>query len=462
MRFMNLRRHHATAAALGSVFAAWGVPAHADLNKIPGMNEVQSAAAATIQQICAPINALPNKTPQQAQLGIECRKMVQTSNALPGQSGPTNNSLGLSAEQLRFTMQGIAPDEDGALTQGSTVTSAPTPIAGRLLELRRVSRGLSVADSSIDVDGVLVAANKVLGANARGGGAAADGSSAWGGFLNVNYNTGDRSQTSRQFGFDFDSWGATAGVDYRFNPDIVAGAALTYDHNKADYEFSLGDVKGDGVSLSLYGSWTNGPWYFDGHVSYSWIDYDTRRNIVVPTFTSVPGINTSATGSTKGRQETISVGVGYDWKTQGMTVTPYGRLGYLHLDIDSFTESENISSLGLDINSQSMNSLQTALGVRASGVISTSFGVLGPYAGVEWNHEFQDNSRNITAAYTFDPFRTFFVIPTDGPDRDFFTLSLGLSAQFARGMAGFISVQSVQGLSHVTNTGFTLGIRGEF
>jgi outer membrane autotransporter protein len=319
-----------------------------------------------------------------------------------------------------------------------------------------------VADSSIDVDGVLVATDKVLGANARGGGAAADASSAWGGFLNVNYNTGDRSQTSRQFGFDFDSWGVTGGVDHRFNPDIVAGAALTYDHNKADYEFGLGDVKGDGVSLSLYGSWTNGPWYFDGHVSYSWIDYDTRRNIVVPTFTSVPGINTSATGSTKGTQGTISVGVGYDWKTQGMTVTPYGRVGYLHLDIDSFTESENISSLGLDINGQSMNSLQTALGVRASGVISTSYGVLGPYAGVEWNHEFEDNSRNITAAYTFDPFRTFFVIPTDGPDRDFFTLSLGISAQFARGIAGFFSVQSVQGLSHVTNTGFTLGIRGEF
>jgi outer membrane autotransporter protein len=459
---MNRRRHDATAAVLGAAFVAWSAPGHADLNKVPGMNEVQAAAAATIQQICAPINALPNKTPQQTQLGVECRKMVQTSNALPGQSGPTANSLGLSEEQLRFTMQGIAPDENGALTQGSTVTSPPTPIAGRLLELRRVSRGLSVADSSIDVDGVLVATDKVLGANARGGGAAADASSAWGGFLNVNYNTGDRSQTSRQFGFDFDSWGVTGGVDHRFNPDIVAGAALTYDHNKADYEFGLGDVKGDGVSLSLYGSWTNGPWYFDGHVSYSWIDYDTRRNIVVPTFTSVPGINTSATGSTKGTQGTISVGVGYDWKTQGMTVTPYGRVGYLHLDIDSFTESENISSLGLDINGQSMNSLQTALGVRASGVISTSYGVLGPYAGVEWNHEFEDNSRNITAAYTFDPFRTFFVIPTDGPDRDFFTLSLGISAQFARGIAGFFSVQSVQGLSHVTNTGFTLGIRGEF
>jgi outer membrane autotransporter protein len=459
---MNLRRHEGVAVALGSMFVAWGLPAHADLNKIPGMNEVQAAAAATIQQICGPINALPNKTPQQTQLGIECRKMVQTSNGLPGQSGPTTNSLGLNAEQLRFTMQGIAPDENGALTQASTVTSAPTPIAGRLLELRRVSRGLSVADSSIDVDGVRVATEKVLGANARGGGAAADGSSPWGGFLNANYNTGDRSQTSRQFGFDFDSWGVTGGVDYRFNPDVVAGVALTYDHNKADYEFNLGDVKGDGVSLSLYGNWTNGPWYVDGHLSYSWIDYDTRRNIVVPTFTSVPGINTSATGSTKGRQGTVSVGVGYDWKAQGMTVTPYGRLGYLHLDIDGFTESENISSLGLDINSQSMNSLQTALGIRASGVISTSYGVLGPYAGVEWNHEFQDNSRNITAAYTFDPFRTFFVIPTDGPDRDFFTLSLGMSAQFARGMAGFVSVQSVQGLSHVTNTGVTLGLRAEF
>jgi outer membrane lipase/esterase len=450
------------AAAFGTTFVlVCAAPARADLNRISGLNEVQAPVASTIQQICAPINARQGNTPQQAQLGIECRKMVQTSNAQQG-SGSTANSLGISEAQLRFALQAIAADENGSLTEGATVTSAPAPIAGRLLELRRATRGSSLAKLLIDVDGVKVASDQVLGANARGGGAAADTASPWGGFVNFNYNTGDRSQTPRQFGFDFDSWGVTAGADYRFTPDVVAGAALTYDHNKADYEFALGDVKANGVSLSLYGIWTSGPWYVDGHASYSWIDYDTRRNIVVPTLTSVPGINTSATGGTNGTQGTVSVGVGYDWKAQNVTVTPYARLGYLHLDIDAFTETENISSLGLDITDQSMNSLQTALGIRAAGVINTSFGVLGPYAGVEWNHEFKDNSRNIVAAYTFDPFRTFFAIPTDGPDRDFFTLSVGVSAQFARGMSGFLSVQSVQGLSRVTNTGVTLGMRTEF
>ena len=103
-----------------------------------------------------------------------------------------------------------------------------------------------------------------------------------------------------------------------------------------------------------------------------------------------------------------------------------------------------------------------ALGARVSTVVSTTFGVLTPYAAAEWNHEFRDNSRNIVAVYTFDPFRTFFAIPTDGPDRDFYTLSLGVSAQFARGISGFVNVDSVQGLSRVTNTGVAVGLRAEF
>src|SRR3989441_5910164 len=205
MTSSTLVRKSAMVAAATVSAVAFVAPARADLTKVPGLNEVQAPVAATIQYICPRLNnrdILPDPTPQQRQLALECSKMVQTSNAQQGSGNMTLN-LGLSEEQLRFGLQGIAPDEMGAQSQQSTVASGKAPIAGRLLALRGGARGFSVAGLTGDVDGVGVAAERV---NARGGGAAADGPSRWGGFVNVNYNKGDRSTTERQFGFDFDSW----------------------------------------------------------------------------------------------------------------------------------------------------------------------------------------------------------------------------------------------------------------
>ena len=389
--------------------------------------------------------------------------MVQTSNEQQGVGNKTL-SLGLDVDQLRQGLQEIGPTQMNAQTERSTVTTGKGPISGRLLALRSGARGLLFSDSQVDSNGALASADQLLAPNWRGGGAAADAESRWGGFVNINYNTGDRSTTERQFGFDFDSWGITGGVDYRFNPSFAGGVALTYDRNNADFKAGLGNVDSNDVAVSLYGTYTSGPFYVDGHFSYSRIDYDTRRNIIIPSLNpAVAGIDSSATGSTHGDQYTLTLGAGYDWKLQqNINVTPYGRLGYLHLAVGAFTETEDATSLGLDVLKQTTESLQSALGARISGTFSTPYGVLGPYFSAEWNHEFRDTSRSITAVYTFDPFRTFFVIPTDGPDRDFFTLSVGVSAQFARGTSGFINIDSVQGLSNVRNTGVTLGLRKEF
>lgn len=145
-----------------------------------------------------------------------------------------------------------------------------------------------------------------------------------------------------------------------------------------------------------------------------------------------------------------------------MTITPFVRLSYAHLGIDGFTERESRSSLGLDVKSRSVNSLQSAIGAQITKAISVQSGVISPYAAIEWNHEFQNNNENIVAKYTHDPFNTFFTIPTAHPDRDYFTLRAGLTSVFPSGVSAFANLDTVVGLRDTTSTSLTVGVRLEF
>jgi len=68
----------------------------------------------------------------------------------------------------------------------------------------------------------------------------------------------------------------------------------------------------------------------------------------------------------------------------------------------------------------------------------------------------------VTAKYAVDPFNTFFVIPTETPDRDYFALAVGASAQFSKGISAFLNYETALGLRSVTAHGFTGGVRFEF
>lgn len=80
----------------------------------------------------------------------------------------------------------------------------------------------------------------------------------------------------------------------------------------------------------------------------------------------------------------------------------------------------------------------------------------------EWRHEFLNDERSITAKYVNDPFTTFFAIPSDRADRDFFALGAGLSTVLARGLAAFVSYETILGYRDLTYHEFWAGVRMQF
>ena len=112
--------------------------------------------------------------------------------------------------------------------------------------------------------------------------------------------------------------------------------------------------------------------------------------------------------------------------------------------------------------SQDVESLTTVLGGRASYAISTGLGVLLPQVRIEWEHEFKNDSRLLTARFVNDPVGQPILFTTGNPDRNYANLGVSLSATFRRGIAAFIDYETVLGLANVSGNFITLGVRGEF
>jgi uncharacterized protein with beta-barrel porin domain len=389
----------------------------------------------------------------QTDLRLRCTEMRQNANALQG-NGQTTFSLGLSNQELADALGRLSPEEVAAQSQLGVEagTNQARSIGGRLSALRAGARGFSLGASRLEFGGTKFALADPRVATDASPSAAID--SALGGrlgvFVNGRVSFGDKDASDREQGFDFVSGGVTTGVDYRFTDNLVLGVALSYTHSRADITFNFGETISDGYGIAVYGTYYVGGFYLDGHAGFEWNEYDTERRVVYSTF------DRTARADMSGQQYTANLGSGYDFRVGAATFTPYGRVEYVHL-----TEK---GALGLDlfVDRQHIDSLQTALGGRASYSINTPFGVVVPFGSFEWRHEFLNDTRSVTAKYAVDPFNTFFVIPTENPDRDYFALAVGASAQFSKGISAFLNYETALGLRSVTAHGFTGGVRFEF
>ncbi|MBL1265366.1 autotransporter outer membrane beta-barrel domain-containing protein [Methylomicrobium sp. RS1] len=340
-------------------------------------------------------------------------------------------------------------------------------VKNRLMLLRRgLGSGIDVSGlNQQPTDAFLPSSLSGFSRQSNGGGASGDKDSPFdrlGIFVNGNFGVGDKDGTDRELGFEYDSQGVTAGVDYRFTDNFVLGGTFGYNAIKSDFDASRGNLNLDGYSFSLYSTYYNDDFYLDTIFSGGWNEYDTRRNI------QLPGFNQTTLGNTRGNDYSFNVTGGYDFHQQGLTYGPYGRVSYQNVQIDGYQEnSSNSSALGFGglttIDKQNAVSLQTALGGQLSYAFSTSFGVLMPIARAEWVHEFHNGSRPLNWSFSSIPNQqTSFVNLSDGSSRNFANLSAGLSATFTHGTSAFLSYEAMVGRENISEHSINAGVRTEF
>jgi outer membrane lipase/esterase len=443
------------------------------LSIIPGLTPPEQASGQAIDRLCPRLD--PNVTTGGVgDLQIRCTEMIG--------NAPTNPSA------ARTPLLPLAPEE--IVAQGkSAVETSNRNIGARLatlhggvtsLGLRRFTLWNEEPTAPYTLVASLApfaAVNSVVAASTPSP------FSRLGVFANGTFTGGDKDATSREAGFDFKTYGATLGADYRFTNNFVLGVTFNYQSTNIDFDNSsfLNTPDGGGIDthsfgFSIYGTYyVSNQFYVDGIFNFGRNHYDIDRRIIY----SIPStnrageitggttlVNQTAQGDTNSTQYSFSVGAGYDFNVRGFTITPFVRLEYSRLDVSGYQESidntANGFGLALAFDDQNVESLLHVLGVQASYAISTGIGVLLPQVRAEWRHEFKNDARTITSRFVFDPLRTPLALVTDSPDRDFFALGVSLSATFRGGVAAFVSYEPVIGLADVTSHSVVGGIRFEF
>lgn len=230
-------------------------------------------------------------------------------------------------------------------------------------------------------------------------------------FVNGDIGYGNRRTTSNEAGYNLNTHGVTAGVDYRFTDNFVLGTAFGYNNATSAYYSNLGKLEADSYSGAIYGSFfTEGGFFVDGIFSGSHVNYASIRHIQyrLPTETTpTKTINTNAFGNNQGDEFNVAMNSGYNFNFGGLTITPQIRVDYTTSQVDGLNEQGGLG-WALHVNQQQFESLQTAPGLQLAYAISLPWAVIIPMARAEYIHEFKNDSRNITTYYVQDTSQTPF------------------------------------------------------
>ncbi len=136
-----------------------------------------------------------------------------------------------------------------------------------------------------------------------------------------------------------------AGIDWRFDNNIVAGVAATYVATSASFKDGS-HTNVDSYQGGAYVGWAGGPWYALGSAVVSFNDFSTSR-LLTPF--GLPG---EATSSPSGQSYQGHAEAGYHWGLPAagtnISVTPYAALDYVNAHISGFSETGGFGALSVN------------------------------------------------------------------------------------------------------------------
>jgi uncharacterized protein YhjY with autotransporter beta-barrel domain len=219
--------------------------------------------------------------------------------------------------------------------------------------------------------------------------------------------------------YDHDTVAVSVGVDGQLGRRGLLGISVGYNHNTSEIANDGTRSAAHGTSGAVYGSYQpSAHTYLDAVFGGGGLSFNSRR------YSS--DVKAYLLGRRDGEQRFGSLTAGYSYTHSSLQISPYGRLEASHSTLDGFIENGDAAS-ALSYGQQTVRSLRTVLGVRASDQVALSYGMLTPRARIELGHEFNGSS-NTTVGYAFIPsINTFNVVssPYGGSGN---TLQLGLGS----------------------------------
>jgi outer membrane autotransporter protein len=272
-------------------------------------------------------------------------------------------------------------------------------------------------------------------------------SRAWGAYI---MGTVAVEELKGSNGFEVGTNGMTVGADYRFNKQAVVGGAAGYSKSSSDLSGLPDAQRATGKSFTFYGSFEPAQkWYVDTAISLSRNDFKLKRTTT---------LDTLANANTKGSGTGLSITTGYQFLREAFVLSPYVRADYLKVNIDGFTE---IGDNALTVGDQGLKSTVITLGGEAQYIIPTGGAIVIPHARLEMQRQTQNSVRAVTAQLVGSTVQVI-VDPQLETDKSFGFFSLGVSAQFKRGLSAFADYEQLFGKSNFSERRVNVGVKLEF
>lgn len=214
----------------------------------------------------------------------------------------------------------------------------------------------------------------------------------WSFYMLGNGAYSDRQATVASNGFNLDSVGGTAGIEYRINNNAFIGGAFDYSNPKARFNNNAGTTEANAYQFGVYGAWANSHFFAQGLATFGWQNYRNSRPGVVDTITSNPdGTSFVAAGK-----------VGYLFDAGRSQIGPIGGLTYARARVNAYTETGD-PVLTLNVGQQTGETLIGSVGAQFRFPFLVSGRMINPYVNLTMDDDFIGNGRIIQFGATSAP-----------------------------------------------------------
>lgn len=212
----------------------------------------------------------------------------------------------------------------------------------------------------------------------------------------------------------------TAGANWT-RGNLVYGFFGGYGMQEMDWGRRGGNFEQSDATLGGQLGWKAdaGAW-FNLQASYSQLNFDTERNVVLGQAARVHS------GSTDGSNVSVGLNGGWEFGADKLRHGPVIGVLAQQIDIDGFAESEPTLSTSLAYPEQNVDSLIGSVGWQASYTIHEH---LQPYARVTWDEEFEDAPAEAFAQLQSMPGTMPYAVPGQHFDDEYGTLLFGARTQ---------------------------------
>jgi len=326
---------------------------------------------------------------------------------------------------------------------GRDAANYPSATPGRLADNLLVSNGLAnnlvnlLTTQSLNLSSLNNLAGK--GAQMSGANNAAYAAGFW---AAGTANFGNQDATRSRSELSFITNGISLGFDRRLNPEWALGLGVGFARDKTNISNDGSQNQAQGSSITIYGSYQpSAKTFVDGLIGAGTLNFETQRY--------VPALDQYARSDRDGQQLFSSLATGYEYRADGLLVSPYTRLDYSQTKLKQSTET-GAGQFALTYFEQDSSALQGAVGVRTESIHPTSFGYAAPRFRAEYQHHFQ-GAGQAAVAYANQPGAPLRLTPSGELNRNAIMLGIGNNLVLRNGATLGMDYQMVRSFSQDTH-----------